>query len=98
MDVVLCSGYAIYSECYEGIFQFWNALYPSDYNLLLWNCFAILLLKDYKDEYLSDKVIAFGKKYPMMIVACDYLKYTILCILIVWIGVLGGGQFIYFKF
>lgn len=60
--------------------------------------FAILLLKDLKDEYLSDKVIAFGQKYPKMTVACNYLKYALLSILIVWIGVLGGGQFIYFKF
>lgn len=60
--------------------------------------FAILLLKDFKDEYLSDKVTAFGQKYPKMTVACNYLKYALLSILIVWIGVLGGGQFIYFKF
>ena len=60
--------------------------------------FVILFLKDYKDEYLSDKVTAFGQKYPRMTVACNYLKYAFLSILIVWIGVLGGGQFIYFKF
>ena len=60
--------------------------------------FAILFLKDYKDEYLSDKVIAFRQKYPKMTVACNYLKFAILSVLIVWIGVLGGGQFIYFKF
>ena len=60
--------------------------------------FAILFLKDYKDEYLSDKVFAFKQKYPKMTVACNYLKYAILSVLIVWIGVLGGGQFIYFKF
>lgn len=59
---------------------------------------AILFLKDYKDEYLSDKVIAFRQKYPKMTVACNYLKYAVLSVLIVWIGVLGGGQFIYFKF
>lgn len=60
--------------------------------------FAILFLKDYKDEYLSDKVIAFRQKYPKMTVVCNYLKYAVLTVLIVWIGVLGGGQFIYFKF
>lgn len=60
--------------------------------------FVILFLKDYKDEYLSDKVTAFGQKYPKMTVACNFLKYALLSILIVWIGVLGGGQFIYFKF
>ena len=60
--------------------------------------FAILFLKDYKDEYLSDMVIAFRQKYTKMTVACNYLKYAILSVLIVRIGVLGGGQFIYFKF
>ena len=60
--------------------------------------FIILLLKDYKDEYLSDKQIAFKGKYPKMTVVCNYLKYAVLAVLIVWIGVLGGGQFIYFKF
>lgn len=60
--------------------------------------FAILFLKDYKDENLFDKVIAFRQKYPKMTVACNYLKYAVLSVLIVWIGVLGGGQFIYFKF
>lgn len=59
---------------------------------------AILFLKDYKDEYLSDKVIAFRQKYSKMIVVYNYLKYAVLSVLIVWIGVLGGGQFIYFKF
>lgn len=28
----------------------------------------------------------------------NYLKYALLVILMVWIGVLGGGQFIYFQF
>ena len=59
---------------------------------------AILFLNDYKDEYLSDKVVVFKQKYPKMTVACNYLKYAVLSVLIVWIGVLGGGQFIYFKF
>ena len=60
--------------------------------------FAILFLKDFKDEYYSDKVKAFAVKHPKMTIALDYIKYAILAGLIVWIGVLGGGQFIYFKF
>ena len=60
--------------------------------------FTILLLKDFKDEYFLDKVIAFEGKYPKLSVVCNYLKFTLLAVLIVWIGVLGGGQFIYFKF
>lgn len=60
--------------------------------------FVILFLRDYIDEYFSNEVIAFEQKYPKMTVACNYLKYAVLSILIIWIGVLGGGQFIYFKF
>jgi D-alanyl-lipoteichoic acid acyltransferase DltB (MBOAT superfamily) len=60
--------------------------------------FMILFLKDYKDEYLSQHAITFGQKYPRVVVACNYLKYAVLAVLIVWIGILGGGQFIYFKF
>ena len=60
--------------------------------------FAILFLKDFKDEYCSDRVKAFAVKHPKMTVTINYIKYAILAVLIVWIGVLGGGQFIYFKF
>lgn len=60
--------------------------------------FMILFLKDYKDEYLSKHAIAFEQKYPRVVIACNYLKYAVLAVLIVWIGILGGGQFIYFKF
>lgn len=58
----------------------------------------ILFLKDYKDEFLSKYTIAFGQKYPKVRVACSYIKYAVLAVLIVWVGILGGGQFIYFKF
>ena len=60
--------------------------------------FIILFLKDYKDEYLFDKVVLLEKKHPKLILVGNYLKYTVLSILIVYIGVLGGGSFIYFKF
>ena len=52
--------------------------------------FMILFLKDYKDEYLSQDAIAFEQKYPRVVVACNYLKYAVLAVLIVWIGILGG--------
>ncbi len=58
----------------------------------------ILFLKDYKDEFLSKYTIAFGQKHPKVRVACSYIKYAVLAVLIVWVGILGGGQFIYFKF
>lgn len=60
--------------------------------------FTILFLKDYKDEYLSARVIEYAEKYPKTTTVCNYLKYSLLAVLIVYIGVLGGGQFIYFKF
>lgn len=59
---------------------------------------AILFLKDLKDEYFSEKEMAFRGKHPISTIVCDYVKYALLAVLIVWIGVLGGGQFIYFKF
>lgn len=60
--------------------------------------FAILFLKEYIDEFCADKVNTFAVKYPGTMIVCNYLKYAVLSVLIVWIGVLGGGQFIYFKF
>lgn len=59
---------------------------------------AILFLKDCKDEYFSAKVLDFEERYPKIAFVYNYFKYSVLAILIVWIGVLGGGQFIYFKF
>ena len=60
--------------------------------------FAILFIKDFKDEYFADKVKAFENKHTKLTVMWHYLSFALLAILIVWIGVLGGGQFIYFKF
>lgn len=60
--------------------------------------FAILFLKDYKDEYLSTMVVEYADRHPKITMVCNYLKYALLAVLIVYIGVLGGGQFIYFKF
>ena len=60
--------------------------------------FVILLYKDFKDEFFVEKASAIRKTYPHAAIAWHYLKFTFIAILIVWIGVLGGGQFIYFKF
>lgn len=60
--------------------------------------FAILLLKDLKDEFFTEKAASLRAKYPRATVVWHYLSFTLISILIVWIGVLGGGQFIYFKF
>lgn len=60
--------------------------------------FGILLYKDLKDEFFAEKVSVIRNKYPNAAIVWHYLKFTFIAILIVWIGVLGGGQFIYFKF
>ena len=60
--------------------------------------FAILLYKDFRDEFFEEKVVALRMKYPRVTTILHYLKFTFIAILIVWCGVLGGGQFIYFKF
>ncbi|MCQ2258759.1 MAG: MBOAT family protein [Bacteroidaceae bacterium] len=60
--------------------------------------FALLLLKDFKDEFYAEKVASIKEKHPKFSICWNYVKFAALAILIVWIGVLGGGQFIYFKF
>lgn len=60
--------------------------------------FALLLVKDFKDEFCAERVASFKEKHPKFSIGWNYIKFAALAILIVWIGVLGGGQFIYFKF
>ena len=60
--------------------------------------FALLLVKDFKDEFFAEKIATFREKHKKFSIGWNYVKYAALAILIVWIGVLGGGQFIYFKF
>jgi D-alanyl-lipoteichoic acid acyltransferase DltB (MBOAT superfamily) len=60
--------------------------------------FLILLVKDLKDEFFVNRVCFIEKNNPRLVMCWHYLKFSILAIIIVWIGVLGGGQFIYFKF
>ena len=59
---------------------------------------VILFLKDYKDEYLKDRESSIRERHPRLAVLWHYGEFAVLTISIVWIGVLGGGQFIYFKF
>ena len=56
--------------------------------------FVILFIKDFKDEFLPNKHYLLESKY----VPVRYVSFAMLSVLIVLIGVLGGGQFIYFKF
>jgi len=56
--------------------------------------FLILLIKDFKDEYMPDRHFLLESRF----VSVRYVSFALLSVLIVLIGVLGGGQFIYFKF
>lgn len=60
--------------------------------------FAILLVHDFLDEYCSSRISEFENKHTKANIVWQYVRFAALAILIVWIGVLGGGQFIYFKF
>lgn len=56
--------------------------------------FLILFIKDFKDEFMPDRHYLLESKYAPV----RYFSFAVLSVLIVLIGVLGGGQFIYFKF
>lgn len=56
--------------------------------------FFILFIKDFKDEYMPEKHYLLESRC----VPVRYVSFAFLSVLIVLIGVLGGGQFIYFKF
>lgn len=56
----------------------------------------ILLVHDLKAEICSKRQDPLTYSLPKH--CFNYLRYTILVVLIVWIGVLGGSQFIYFQF
>ena len=56
--------------------------------------FLLLFIKDFKDEFTPNKHFLLESKY----VPVRYVSFALLSVLIVLIGVLGGGQFIYFKF
>lgn len=54
----------------------------------------MLLLSDFRDEYFSKKMLLFDNKYFIVRLS----SYLFIALLILWIGILNGGQFIYFKF
>lgn len=56
--------------------------------------FLILFIKDFKDEFMPDRHFLLESKYGLI----RYMSFAFLSVLIVLIGVLGGGQFIYFQF
>jgi D-alanyl-lipoteichoic acid acyltransferase DltB (MBOAT superfamily) len=56
----------------------------------------ILCIHDIKQEIRINN--QYTESSPIKLHLANYIKYVALTILIVWIGVLGGGQFIYFQF
>ena len=56
--------------------------------------FLILFVKDFKDEFLPDRHYLLESKC----IAVRYVSFAFLAVFIVLVVVLGGGQFIYFKF
>ena len=56
--------------------------------------FLILFIKDFKDEFMPNRHYLLESKFATI----RFISFALLSVLIVLIGVLGGGQFIYFKF
>lgn len=57
-------------------------------------CLFIMFVKDLRDEFFPKKFRLFESPF----IVIRFLSYAFICILIVLIGVLDGGQFIYFQF
>lgn len=54
----------------------------------------MLLMSDFRDEYFSNKILLFNNKHFVVRLS----SYICVTLIILWIGILNGGQFIYFKF
>lgn len=55
---------------------------------------AILFFKDFRDEFCKGKLLLFESKY----VVVRFVSYIVVILLVVLLGVLNAGQFIYFQF
>ena len=55
---------------------------------------VMLFLSDLRDEFFPKKILLFNNS-NVVIRFCSYIS---IALIILWIGVLNGGQFIYFKF
>ena len=78
------------------IFTTSGNLYIGTVTHLIFIIFGLMLLfiKDFTDEYYPDRFLLFENKYK----AVRILSFSMVFILILLIGVLDGGQFIYFQF
>ena len=54
----------------------------------------MLFLSDLRDEFFPKKILLFNNSNIII----RFFSYTSIALIIMWIGVLNGGQFIYFKF
>ncbi|MBJ2172604.1 MBOAT family protein [Aureibaculum sp. A20] len=81
---------------FEKIINFSGSIFidsPSNLIFIILGAF-ILLLKDFKEEFFSSRLLFFNNKLKIIRI----LSYSFIIILILLIGVFDAGQFIYFKF
>lgn len=80
----------------KGIALFKGPLYIGDPSVFIYSLFGIafLLLADLKKEYYHGPIALMHHPNPIV----RYSVYTALILIILSIGVLDGGQFIYFQF
>jgi alginate O-acetyltransferase complex protein AlgI len=81
---------------YSKIFTTSGSLFIGPPSILIFGIFGIimLLIKDFTDEFKPSKFLLFENKNMLVRVTA----YSTVILLIFLIGVLDGGQFIYFKF
>lgn len=81
---------------YSKIFSSHGSLYIGPPSILIFGFLgiAMLLLKDFADEFRPSEFLLFENKNMIVRI----LAYSIILLLILLIGVFDGGQFIYFKF
>ena len=81
---------------FNKIFTTTGQLFLGESSNLLFMIFGVLLLmfKDFTDEYYPNRFLFFENKSKIIRI----ISYSVVVILILLIGVLDGGQFIYFQF
>ena len=66
----------------------------NELSFYMWISIALLFFKDFRDEFFPERIRLFEARHFIV----RLLSYVFIAILIVAIGVLDGGQFIYFQF
>ncbi len=67
-----------------------------DGTTLIYACLGlvILLIKELCDEFFYGKILLFQNRFLVF----RFLSYSAVILIILFFGILDGGQFIYFKF